>query len=189
MGERSVVPPDMYLQAVEMAQKALSEPMVRKLLDGQKEVPFFWTDEDTGENCKCRVDCLTYVDGDPIPTIVDYKTAANAKTDVFNNSIFKWGYHFQGAMYSEGVMKCLNLPERPDFTFIVQEKAAPYSLNIVTIPNEVMLYGMDTFREYIGIYHECNITGYFYGYTGPFNEPNEAFLPGYLNIGEEKEDE
>lgn len=186
LGERSVVPPEMYLQAVEMAQKALSEPYVKKLLSGEKEVPFFWTDHDTGEECKCRVDCLTDVDG--TLTIVDYKTAANAKTDVFNNSIFKWGYDFQAGMYSEGVMNCLNLDVRPKFVFVVQEKTPPYAINIITIPDEVMLVGLDKFREYIGIFHECNMTGFFWGYTGIFNEPNEAFLPGYLSIGNEEDD-
>lgn len=187
-GERSIVPYDMYQTAQEMAQKALQEPMVRKLLAGQKEVPFFWTDEDTGEECKCRLDCLTYLDGDTIPTIIDYKTAANARTDIFNNAIYKLGYHFQSAMYSEGVMKALNLSERPGFTFFVQEKTPPYSLNVVVIPDEVMLHGLDTFREFMGKYHECNTTGYWWGYTGPFNEPNEAFLPGYLSIGSEEDD-
>lgn len=185
---RSVVPYDMYQTAQEMAEKAMSEPMVRKLLAGQKEVPFFWTDEDTGEECKCRVDCLTYEDNDPIPTIIDYKTAANAKTDIFNNSIYKYGYHFQSAMYSEGVMKCLNLTERPGFIFIVQEKTPPYSLNVVTIPHEVMLYGMDNFREYIGLYHECKQTGYWFGYNGMLDEPNEAYLPGYLQLGVEEDE-
>ena len=187
LGDRSVVAPEMYLQAVEMAQKALSEPYVKKLLAGEKEVPFFWTDADTNEPCKCRVDCLTDMDG--TLTIVDYKTAANAKTDVFNNSIYKYGYHLQAAMYSEGVMTALELPERPNFVFIVQEKNPPYSLNIVTVPSEVMLVGLDTFREFMGIYHECKETGYWWGYTGVFNEPNEAYLPGYMQIGEEKEDE
>jgi exodeoxyribonuclease VIII len=180
---RTRVKYDMYETASLMVEKSMSEPLVRKLLAGQKEQPFFWTDADTGEQCKCRTDCLTWLDGDELPTVVDYKTTTNAKTDVFNNEIFKLGYHFQSAMYCEGVRKSLNLPERPGFTFIVQEKTAPYSLNIIEVTPDVMNYGVDVFREMLGIFHTCKETGYYYGYTGVFNEPNETVLPGWLNLG------
>lgn len=186
--DRSIVPYDMYETASMMAEKAMSEPLVRKLLAGQKEQPFFWTDDDTGEMCKCRVDCLTLFDGDEMPTVIDYKTTSNAKTDIFNNEIFKYGYHFQSAMYCDGVRKCLNLPELPPFIIIAQEKTPPFSLNVVTMPREVVLAGYDKFREFIGIYHECKTTGYWYSYTGALNEPNEAFLPGWMQLGTEEDE-
>lgn len=184
---RTVVAPDDYQKAAMMARKALEHPLVRTLLDGQKETPFFWTDPDTGEACKCRVDCLTNLDSGPV--IVDYKTASSAATDVFNHSIYRYGYHFQAAMYSTGVIEALGLTERPGFIFVVQEKAPPYSVNVISVPPEVMLAGIDTYRELLGRYHECKMTGYFYGYTGPFDEPNEAFLPSWLGIGEKIEEE
>lgn len=163
-----------YEKAVEMAQRALEAPFVEKLLDGEHEKPFFWVDDLTGEKCKCRVDCITNLDGKP--TIIDYKTAKSAATHSFNRSIYNYGYHVQAAMYSDGVMAAMGLAERPDFVFIVQEKDPPYAVNIVTVPPEVMLAGLDKFRELIGIYHQCRETGYWYGYTGPFDEPNEAYL-------------
>lgn len=187
VGDRAIITQDDYSKAAMMAQKCLKEPMVRKLLDGQRETPFFWTDPDTGEVCKCRVDCLTTLDSGPV--IVDYKTASSAATDVFNHSIYKYGYHFQAAMYSTGVMEALGLTERPGFVFVVQEKAPPYSVNIISVPPEVMLAGLDTYRELLGRYHECQMTGYWYGYTGPFDEPNEAYLPGWISMGEKEEEE
>ena len=63
-----------------------------------------------------------------------------------------------------------------DFVFIAQEKTAPYAINIVNVPEDVILTGYDVFRELIGIYHECKETGCWYGYNGAFNEPNEAYL-------------
>ena len=147
---------------------------MKKLLDGEREKAYFWTDDMTGEKCKCRVDCITTIDGRP--TIVDYKTTANAATHSFVRSIYNYGYHFQAAMYSDSVMIDLGLTERPDFVFIAQEKTPPYSVNIITVPPKVMLSGIDKFRELIGIYHQCKETGYWYGYTGAFDEPNEAYL-------------
>lgn len=184
---RNIVTLDVYENALRMAQRALSVPMVQRLLTGEKEKPFFWTDEDTGEECKCRTDCLTETDSGLV--IVDYKSAASAKTDVFNHSVFKYGYHFQAAMYATGVMTAMGLDEMPDFVFIVQEKAPPYALNVVTVSPEVMLAGIDKYRELLGVYHECKITGYWYGYNGMLDEPNETFLPGWMSLGVDEEDE
>ena len=185
-GDRTVITQDMYDTALDMSAAVYSNPLAARFLKGEKEIPFFWTDEDTDEDCKCRVDCLTETDSGLV--IVDYKTAGNAKTEIFINSIFKYGYHFQAAMYSTGVMTAKGLTERPDFVFIVQEKNPPYSVNVVTVPPEVMLAGYDTYRELLGTYHECTMTNYWYGYTGPFDEPNEAYLPSYMSLGLEEND-
>lgn len=180
---KTVVETADYSKAFDMVAKVRNTPIAAELLDGQHELPLFWTDEDTGEECKCRLDCLTETDSGLV--IVDYKTASDARTDVFNGSIYKYGYFFQAAMYSEGAMNALNLTERPQFVFIVQEKTPPYSINVVSITEDVMLYGLDTFRELLGVYHSCKLTDYWFGYNGVFDEVNESYLPGYLQIGED----
>lgn len=184
-----IVPEDMLLQAREMVEKVMEDRSIASLLSGAKELPFFWTDEMTGVSCKCRPDCLTYLDGEDAPTLIDYKTTSNARTDIFNNEIYKYGYHFQAAMYTEGVMSAMDLSERPEFIFIAQEKKPPYAVNVITVPPEVMLAGLDKYRELIGKYNECVQTDYWYGYRGPFGEPNEAYLPGWMQLGVEQEDE
>ena len=173
-------------QADDMVNAVMSHPIAQKLLGGKAEMPIFWTDEDTGELIKCRLDMLTELDGNPV--VVDYKTAGNAQTDVFDRKIFDLGYHVQAYMYTEAAMHELNLTERPDFIFIVQEKKPPYSVNVIRVSEEVMTHGMDTFRELIGILHQCLETGYFPGYNGPMDEVNETYLPGFINLGD-KEDE
>lgn len=183
---KTIISLDEYDQILDMATEVQIHPVASELLHGKKEIPFFWTDPDTGIECKIKCDVLVERDG--AVTVVDYKTAANAETNAFNSKIFQYGYHLQAGMYTEGVMRAMGLTERPGFTFIVQEKKPPYSVNVIEVPEEVIQYGVDVFREYIGILRDCEQTGYFYGYTGPFNEPNEAFLPGYLQMGEEDED-
>jgi len=185
VGDKTVISAEMWEKALAMRDALSKNRTATALLDGQHEVPFFWTDEDTGEECKCRADCITQTDSGLI--VVDYKSTANAKPHIFNHEIYKYGYHLQAAMYTEGVMKVFELSERPEFIFIAQEKQPPYSVNIMQVTDDVMLHGIDTFREYIGIYHECNETGYWYGYNGPFDEINETFLPGWLTMGEEEE--
>lgn len=187
-GERAVVTADDYDKAAAMVEAALRNQTVATWIEhGFAEVPFFWTDPDTGVDCKCRIDLLT-TDAENAPLIVDYKTAGSAKTDVFNQHLFKYGYHFQSAMYSEGVMTASNLIERPSFIFIVQEKTAPYSVNLISVSAEVTLAGLDKYRELLGTYKFCSDSGYWYGYNGPLDEVNESYLPGWMQLGVEDED-
>lgn len=168
-----------------MAEKLRNTPLTKALLQGEHESVFMWTDQDTNLMCKTRLDCLTKYEGRL--TVVDYKTAASAKSEAFNQSMFKNGYHMQAFMYTEAVMQAQKLSERPDFVFIVQEKKPPYAVNVIQVTDDVMMAGQDAFRECIGTLKECLDTGYFWGYNGRYNEPNDTFLPGWMNMGEDEE--
>ena len=181
--DKLIVSADDFDQADDMVNAVMSHPIAQQLLGGKHEVPLFWTDEDTGELCKCRLDILTELDGKPV--VVDYKTAVNAETNRFNSKLFDLGYHVQAYMYTEAVMKNMDLTERPRFLFIVQEKKPPYAVNVIEATDDVMTVGMDTFRELIGTLHQCKETGYYYGFNGAFDDINEAFIPGYMTMGEE----
>lgn len=173
---KTVVTADMIEQAVAMRDKLMNNDYVRQLLDGEREKPFFWVDELTQEECKCRVDCLTSINGMDI--IVDLKTAENADTDTFMRHAIKYGYNLQAAMYGEGVKA--NTGKEHAFVFIVIEKKAPYAINILQADKAFVLHGFDLFRELIGTYHECKTTGNWYGYLGKHNIINNLPLPAYL---------
>lgn len=153
-------------------------------LDGETEVPFFWTDAETGEKCKVKLDRLiNCLDGRI--AIVDYKTAKSAETNRFNSEIWKLGYHVQAAMYSEAVMICKNLDYRPLFLFVVQEKAAPYSVNVIEVSEDVMNAGSAKFHELLNTYHECKTVDMWPGYVD--DVPNETYLPGWVNLDGDSE--
>lgn len=171
-----VVTADMYQQAKEMAEALYRNGYVKKLLSGDKEKPFFWADDLTGEECKCRADCLTTVGENLI--IVDLKTTENAETDAFMRSAVKYQYDLQAAMYSEGVKA--NTSKKPLFVFVAIEKKPPYAVNILQADELFTKHGYDLYREYIGIYHDCKTTGEWYGYLGKFNQINSLGLPAYL---------
>lgn len=179
---RTVVDLEDYLLASAMVQKCEQDEEVMKLLNGVHEKEFFWTDELTGEKCKCRVDCLTEIDGEPV--IVDYKTTSNADTFHFVRDIYKYGYHFQSAMYGEGVRINRKLSKLPRFIFIAQEKKPPFAINRIELPEDVIQLGYDKFREFIGMYHDCKETDYWFGYTGLYNEANEAYLLEWVKDGD-----
>ncbi|CAB1369015.1 protein of unknown function [Denitratisoma oestradiolicum] len=60
---------------------------------GDAELSAFWTDADTGLNCKCRPD---WFNGD---AIVDLKTCVDASSSGFSKSIANFGYDIQTAYY------------------------------------------------------------------------------------------
>lgn len=173
---KTVVTADMIEQAVAMRDKLMSNDYVRQLLNGEKEKPFFWTDELTQEECKCRTDCLTHINGMDI--IVDLKTAESADTDTFMRHAIKYGYNLQTAMYGEGVKA--NTGRECAFVFVVIEKKPPYAINILQADKAFVLHGFDMFRELIGMYHECKTTGNWWGYLGKHNIINNLPLPAYL---------
>jgi exodeoxyribonuclease VIII len=106
------------------------------------------------------------------------KTTLDASTDAFCKNAVKLGYDLQTAMYSEGVEK--KYGEKPDFVFLAIEKEPPYAVNIFIASEEFYLHGIDKFREYLGIYHDCKNTGNWWGYLGKSQQVNTLDLPAWL---------
>lgn len=153
-------------------------PLASKLLfgKGETETPYFWTDPDTGEKCKVKLDRL--VKYNRRWYVVDYKTAQCAETNRFNSEIFKLGYFMQAAMYTEGVMRAKKMKKRPGFLFVVQEKKAPYSVNVIEVSEEVIGAGDAKFHTLMDKYHACKVSDTYPGYVQ--NVPNDAFLPTWM---------
>ena len=185
---KTIISNDDFKVIDDMAGAIHDCPMANTLINGkgETELPFFWTDKDTGERCKVKLDRLVRIGRRFV--VVDYKTAQSAKTDVFVHDMVRYGYTLQAAMYTEAVMKCKRLKYRPDFVFVVQEKKEPYSVNVIYVASDssVMMYGLNQFREMIGILHQCKETDYWYGYLGAFGETSEAYLPGYISLAEDE---
>lgn len=160
----------------EMAAVVDSIPFAKRLLTGDHELSFFWTDKETEEPCKCRPDCLTEIKGQKI--IVDYKTTDCAETDSFMKSAIKYGYDLQAGMYSEG-MKA-NTGDDYLFIFVAQEKRPPYAVNILQADKMFVREGNDLFHDLLRILHECKITNNWYGYMGENNEISNLTLFGSL---------
>lgn len=174
--DKVIVTADMVMQATEMCNALMENDFCRKLLSGAKETPYFWTDDLTGEACKCRTDCIVEING--IPLVVDLKSTNNASTDAFCKDAVKYGYDFQAAMYLEGVKAVTG--REFGFVFIAVEKTEPYSINVLQADKPFIQRGYDTFRELIGIHHDCQQTGEFWGYLGKYNVVNNLSLPAWI---------
>lgn len=168
-----------------MEQCSLANDLIRG--EGETEIPLFWTDAETDEKCKVKLDRLIRgLDGKFY--VVDYKTAKNAETDAFNRSMLNYGYTLQAAMYTEGVMQTWHLPYRPGFIFVVQEKKAPYAINIIQVSPEVMEYGIGQFRTLLGRYHTCKELDEWPGYLPVNGGYNFTELPAWADMDEEEDE-
>lgn len=175
-GDKMLVRQADYETALAMKNALMQNDLVEKLLSGKHEVPLFWTDELTGEKCKVRLDCFTPLSDKVL--IVDYKSTNDAGTEPFIRSAINYGYDFQAAMYTEAVKRVMN--QDSVFVFIAQEKEPPYAVNVLAADQLLVQRGYDTFRELLGIYHDCKVSGNWYGYLGPQNQINVLGLPAYL---------
>ena len=180
-----IISADDYKVACEMREMLMNCKLAKKLLfgKGETEQAFFWTDPETGEKCKIKTDRL--VKYNRRWYIVDYKTTQCAETFRFNSDLWKLGYHFQTGMYAEGVKAAKKLKKLPGFLFVAQEKKAPYSVNVIEVPEDVMNAGIAKFHELLEKYHNCKALDFYPGYVQ--DVPNDAFVPTWMQ--QEMEDE
>lgn len=175
---KTVITTDMMTQITGMKNALLRHDLAVTMLLGQHEVPFFWKDPDTGERCKCKLDCLRTEDGKYV--VVDYKTTTAAQTERFNSEMIRYGYHVQAAMYTEGVQTALGLDYRPRFVFVAQEKTEPFAVNVIEVSDDVMRYGDAVYHELMRKYHECSEMDLWPGYCE--DVANETTLPGWVGM-------
>lgn len=160
--ERQIITREDLIKIQDMAAALEENALAGVLLSGKHEQEYYWTDDLTGEKCKCKVDCVTEYEGKPY--IVDYKTTDSCEDGHFERAARKYGYQFQAGMYCEGLFQ--NTFDVHGFAFVAQEKTAPYASRVYICSEDWIKRGYDTFRELIGIYHYCKQTGDWYGYEG-----------------------
>ena len=171
-----IISSDIHKQALAIRESLERVPIVRKLLTGDHERPFFWTDEVSGEDCKCRVDCLCMELQQPV--IVDVKTTTDASTEAFQKDAIKYGYDLQAAFYSAGVAAELGV--EPLFAFVVVEKAEPYAVNVFLTDDVFKQRGRKLMADYLAEYAYCRKSGDWYGYLGKEKLVNNLSLPTWL---------
>ena len=180
IGTKTVISQKIYTTCVEMAQAINNSKLAKALLEGEHEKCYFWEDDLTGVECKCRLDCLREIKGKLL--VVDLKTTTSSNTDKWIRDSIKYGYDVQVAMYSEGIKA--NYGVKPEFVFVTIEKDAPYAINIFKATEEYYNYGYDHYRSLIGLYKHCVDTNEWPGYMGESEQINDLTLPSWIGGGE-----
>jgi len=150
--DKIIIPKDDYTKIIAMRDRVMSVEACRRMLKGRAEVSMFWIDEETGIQCKGRMDL--YRD-DSI--ILDLKTTQNASKKAFSKSIVDYGYDRAGAFYLDGITKITGRPHGV-FAYIAIEKEPPFELGLYilgqrSIDNGRALYKKDLQKYIEGLKH------------------------------------
>ena len=117
-----------------------ADPVFRGLFDpdrGDAEASLFWTDAETGIDCRARLDFLPHPVKGRRLVIPDYKTCRSAEPAAFGRSAAELGYALQADFYLRAAV-ANGLDRAPAFVFVAQEKAPPYLVQPVQLPRDVM---------------------------------------------------
>lgn len=171
---KDIITQEQFEQIDAMRNAMLATPFVSKLINGEHEISFFWTDEDTGLKCKCRPDSLN----EKLHILVDYKTCDDAETEHFMRQAIKLGYDLQASYYLDGVKA--NTGEDYIFVFIAQEKKPPYAVNILQADEMFIRSGRDVYKSMLQTYKQCEESGNYYGYLGAENKINLLGVPKWV---------
>lgn len=152
----------------EKIAKAAREHSRASLLEGLKEISFFWKDPKTGILCKCRPDNLTMKGA-----IVDYKSAeAIYPARAWSSQVYKYGYHVQAAFYLDGVVHALEqsghslneFPVPKHFVHYAQSKQGPYLVKPWAIGESSLQLGRRKVEELLQTVLKCEKSGVYPGY-------------------------
>lgn len=124
-------------------------PQARKFVEqGEIEQSFYWTDIDTGIQCKARPDIWH------ANMIVDLKTTDSAHYRDFQASTYKYGYHIQAAMLQEAFKYTID-KHIDSFVFIACEKKPPYAIAVYVMDESAIAHGLTEFKSMLRKYKEC----------------------------------
>jgi exodeoxyribonuclease VIII len=140
---------DEYKQLNLMFESVMAHLPARALIEaeGIAEGSYFWTDESTGLECKCRPDKRIG------SLLVDVKTAPLLSK--FNFSVDDYRYHVQDAWYCDGVSRFTDSQVRMEFLVIQKTiEIGRYPVMVVKLPPEAIEYGRALYREDLNRYAE-----------------------------------
>lgn len=126
-----------------MRDSVMAHPQARELIEanGLVEQSFFWTDEQTGIDCKCRPDKFIADRG----LLVDVKTTPSLSK--FSYSVEDYRYYVQAPWYCDGVDL---FDHETAMAFLVVQKSAElgrYPVQVFTLPEDLIMYGRQTYRR------------------------------------------
>ena len=144
-----------------MGRAVFSHPAAAMLLafKGKAETSWFWTDEKTGLECKCRPDWLL----DDGSVIVDLKTTEDASPRGFQRSVAQYAYHQQAAWYLHGLEQASGICPA-QFVFVAVEKKPPYAVGVYAADAEMIKAGWEAAERNLERIAECRAANHWPGY-------------------------
>ena len=125
-----IITPEEFEHATKMIQNVHDHKLASIILDGATaEMPFIWTDKETGMACKAKLDAVKRTKGGIV--VIDYKTSGDIEGIL--NFPQKLQYPLQAEFYGRAVEA--KYGEKPcEFVFIIQSNK-PGEEDIVCVAN------------------------------------------------------
>jgi exodeoxyribonuclease VIII len=166
-GHRIVLEPEEWDQLHNMRAAVMAHPAARSILSmkGKAEQSVYWVDEETGVLCRIRPDWWVRQKG----IVLDVKTTEDASAEAFRNSIARYGYDSQDAMYTDGIKAATGKTLRL-FAFLAVEKSArvvdgqPLGVAVYLLDDASRDLGRAKYRANLKTYAECERSGNWPGY-------------------------
>lgn len=136
-------------------------PLWKALQTAKREMSVFWTDEETGIQCRVRFDALCA----PFANF-DLKTTTDARPEYFIKQAVRLDYDLQAAMYTEAAHRYTG--EVIPFIFVAVEEDAPNGLWMLPAGQSMIDNGWKKFRRALDIYKRCQESGQWPGYTNAY---------------------
>lgn len=133
---------------VALNQAVLANPIAASYLSGgQREATLRWTHEieelpgypGALIECKARTDFIGRL------ALVDLKSTRDASPDGFGREVWKYRYHTQAAIYSDGYFAATG--KRLPYVLIAAEKTAPLAVQVYVVPPAILERGRDEYRS------------------------------------------
>lgn len=174
-----------------MQKSVMAHPTARALLTGKgkNELSIVWTDKDTGEACKGRIDRLVRVEGKVLDAtaggsaicIVDPKKTSRIVS--FDNEIVKYGYFGQLAFYRDGVAAIEGVdPDTITVIILAVQDEEPYDV-VPYLMSDAITHGRRLYRRLIRTFTGCKRDDRWPGICPKGTIP--AVIPRYAEEAEE----
>lgn len=155
---------DMHsVQAISAA--CWKHPRGRQILEaqGQNELTVHWTDDETDEPCKGRMDRVCVIDS--VPVVVDLKTTSDpAVPSIFERTVARYQYHCQAAWYLRGLTTREPAFADADYWFLVVEIAPPHGVRVMKLAKEAIDLGWERMRRNLDEFSACKALDAWPGY-------------------------
>lgn len=169
-----------FMERIRFMEAASRSYPVMRVLFGQRgisEASFFWTDAQTGMECKARPDYhIPPCDMFPNGFILDGKSTDDASGVEFGKDAWNAAHYIQASYYCDGFMAVYGTSEPPIFGWLAQERDVPYCSAFYTAPASMLDYGRKLYHEGLEVIAQCEASGVWPGYS---EQSRELIVPAW----------
>jgi len=99
---------------------------------------------------KARLDWVT-----PVPVMVDIKSCQDARSSMFDRTLWQRRYYVQAALYLDLWNELNPKDQKERFCFIAVEKFPPYALQVFDVDPQTLEYGRKEYQRNLALLIEC----------------------------------